>query len=58
MSWRRAGAALVVAMIALWIFAAVTGIIGNTIFIGHVSMLGLVIAALAMWRSDVPTPKG
>jgi hypothetical protein len=42
-------------MVALWGFAMATGIIGSTKFIGHVSMLALVLAALASWRSDVPT---
>lgn len=55
---------LALACIALWVVAWLGGFIGNTAFIGHVSMLALVMAAvstaagaLAAWRSDVPTPK-
>jgi hypothetical protein len=55
MSWRRANAALVVLMVVLWCGATFTGQIGNTTFIGHVSMLALVLGALSAWRSDVPT---
>lgn len=54
MTWRGTNLALVVAMLVLWAAAALTGWIGSTIFIGHVSMLALVLAALSAWRSDVP----
>jgi hypothetical protein len=71
-SWRRLNAALAVvsfalliSMVALWVWATVVGQIGNTIFIGHVSMLALVLACAAMmtgyiaaWRADVPTNGG
>jgi len=57
--------ALTAGCVALWAFAWLTGFIGNTKFIGHVSMFALVLAALssaasslAAWRSDVPTDEG
>ncbi len=40
----------------LWVAAALTGLIGSTVFIGHVSMLALVGSFLSAWRSDVPIP--
>lgn len=52
--WRRINLGLVFAMLALWALATFTGLIGNTAFIGHVSMLALVLAALSAWRSDAP----
>lgn len=69
MSWRRVNAALAIASgvvllvsVALWLVAWLTGFIGSTDFIGHVSMLALVLASasmlsgyLAAWRADVPT---
>lgn len=69
MTWRAANAALAIGSavalafcVALWIAATVGGFIGSTTFIGHVSMLALVLASasmvsgyLAAWRSDVPT---
>jgi Na+-transporting NADH:ubiquinone oxidoreductase subunit NqrB len=68
-SWRRLNAVLaalsfvlLVAMCALWLVAWWDGFIGDTAFIGHVSMLALVLACgglmtgfIAAWRSDVPT---
>lgn len=52
---------LVAACGSLWLAAWSLNFIGNTKFIGHVSMLALVLAsfssaasALAAWRADVP----
>lgn len=68
MTWRRFNLALAifnvlltVACSGLWAVAWVFGFIGDTRFIGHVSMFALVLAAastaaaaLAAWRADVP----
>lgn len=68
MSWRLfnlwltvACLILTVACAALWVVAWLGGFIGSTAFIGHVSMLALVLAgvstaagSLAAWRSDEP----
>jgi hypothetical protein len=68
-SWRAANAALAVASFVLlvgcsvlWVVAWQGGFIGDTAFIGHMSMLALVLACGAMftgflgaWRADVPT---
>lgn len=69
MTWRAVNAALaiasailLVAAVVLWLAAWLDGFIGSTDFIGHVSMLALVIGvaatltgSLAAWRADVPT---
>jgi Na+-transporting NADH:ubiquinone oxidoreductase subunit NqrB len=69
MTWRKANGLLaiasfilLIAMVVLWLAAWIGGFIGNTEFIGHVSMLALVLACAAMmtgylaaWRADVPT---
>lgn len=69
MTWRHfnAGmaiccAVLTVASVALWVVAFQYDFIGDTRFIGHVSMVALVLGALssltgsvAGWRADVPT---
>jgi hypothetical protein len=53
-SWRRFNGWLVLAMLALWLTSWQFDFIGNTKFIGHVSMLALVLAAWAGYRADVP----
>lgn len=69
MTWRAVNAALAIVSgvllilsTLLWVWAWLTGEIGNTIFIGHVSMAALDLACAAMmtgyiaaWRADVPT---
>ena len=55
MFWRYFNLSLVFAMLALWAIAWLTNLIGNTAFIGHISMLALVLASLSSWRSDMPT---
>jgi len=57
MNWRRTDLGLLVAMLVLWGLATALDLIGSTVFIGHVSMLALVLAALSAWRSDAPSPK-
>lgn len=66
MDWRRFNLwltlfnlGLAVGCSVLWIVATLFGFIGNTAFIGHISMLALVMAALstaagslAAWRAD------
>jgi hypothetical protein len=56
-NWRRTDLGLLFAMLVLWGIATLFDLIGNTKFIGHVSMLALVLAALSAWRSDAPNPK-
>lgn len=69
MNWRKLNGAFFIASIVLlvmccglWAVATLLGFIGSTVFIGHISMLALVLAmlsaafsALAAWRADVPT---
>jgi hypothetical protein len=45
-------------MVVLWAMAALVGFIGDTRFIGHMSMLALVLAANAAWRADSPSEGG
>lgn len=52
--WSRLDFLLMMSMVGLWALATALGLIGNTTFIGHVSMLALVLAVLASWRSDEP----
>lgn len=68
MTWRRVNAVVAIACslilfgtVALWIAAWVRDFIGDTRFIGHVSMAALVLGAggmalagVAAWRADVP----
>ena len=56
MTSRKFNLWLTVFCISLWAVAIVFGFIGSTIFIGHVSMLALVLAAWSAYRSDVPNP--
>lgn len=44
-------------IVLLWIAATVLALIGNTTFIGHVSMLALVLAVYSALRSDEPDPE-
>jgi hypothetical protein len=69
MTWRSVNAVLAAASFVLlvlvsilWVVAWLGGFIGSTDFIGHMSMLALVLACGAMftgflgaWRADVPT---
>jgi Co/Zn/Cd efflux system component len=71
-TWRRVNAVLAVfsailltLSVVLWLWAWLGGFIGNTEFIGHVSMLAIVLAcagflsgSLAAWRVEVPTNEG
>lgn len=55
-NWRAFGKVLVVLAIVLWAASVVLDFVGNTKFIGHMTMLALVLTAMGMWRSDEPTP--
>lgn len=44
-------------IVALWIVAVVLALIGSTTFIGHVSMLALVLSVYSALRSDEPDPE-
>lgn len=54
MTWRRFDWLLLTTMLLLWLAATLRSLIGSTTFIGHVSMLALVLAALSTLRSDSP----
>lgn len=57
MFWRYFNLALTFSMVALWVLATLTGLINSVAFVGHVSMLALVLAGWSAYRSDTPTPK-
>lgn len=54
MRWRHFNLVLTVAMVALWALATYTDWINSVRFVGHVSMLALVLAAWSAYRSDTP----
>lgn len=50
--WKYAHLVGIVAMIALWIFATVTGLVKSVVFVSHVSMLALVLAEFSSWQGS------
>lgn len=54
MSFRMFNGLLVPGSLVLWGASTYWGFIGNTAFIGHISMAAIVLSAMAAWRADVP----
>lgn len=51
-TWRRFNGVLVILMLLLWLLAWHEDWINSIRFVSHMSMLALVLAALAAWRAD------
>lgn len=52
---KRFSLVLLIATLALWVAAGWYGFLGNTVFIGHVSMAALAYSAWSAVRADSPS---
>lgn len=50
--WKWVHLVGIFAMLALWIFATVTGLVKSVVFVSHVSMLALVLAEISSWQGS------